>query len=122
VFVSGIIVAHTPRKGYSNNFEDLPDTRVDLAIAYLDANQLDDSLVQANHAIATDPENARAWNVQGKVWLRKQDPNKGAESLQRSIDLHPDVEAAYFLGIALLSGSTAINTICLWPRAFLYPS
>jgi tetratricopeptide (TPR) repeat protein len=87
----------------SLDFEDLPDVRVDLAIAYLDANKLDDSLAQAKQAIASDPKNARAWNVQGKVWIRKEDPNKAAESLQRSIELHPDVEAAYSLGIALLS-------------------
>jgi tetratricopeptide (TPR) repeat protein len=87
----------------SLDFEDIPDTRVDLAIAYLDANKLDDSLAQANQVIASDPKNARAWNVQGKVWIRKQEPGKAAESLQRSIDLHPDVEAAYSLGIALLS-------------------
>jgi tetratricopeptide (TPR) repeat protein len=87
----------------SLDFEDIPDTRVDLAIAYLDANKLDDSLAQANQVITADPKNARAWNVQGKVWIRKQEPGKAAESLQRSIDLHPDVEAAYSLGIALLS-------------------
>ena len=87
----------------SLDFEDLPDTRVDLAIAYLDANKLDDSLTQANQAIASDPKNARAWNVQGKAWIRKEDPSKAAESLQRSIELHPDVEAAYSLGIALLA-------------------
>jgi tetratricopeptide (TPR) repeat protein len=87
----------------SLDFEDIPDTRVDLAIAYLNSNKLDDSLAQANQAIASDPRNGRAWNVQGKVWIRKQDANKAAESLQRSIELRPDVEASYSLGIALLT-------------------
>jgi len=87
----------------SLDFEDIPDTRVDLAIAYLDANKLDESIAEAAKAIASDPENARAWNVQGKAWMKKQDPRKAAESLERSIRIRPDLEAAYSLGISLLA-------------------
>ncbi|MFY9559965.1 MAG: tetratricopeptide repeat protein [Terriglobales bacterium] len=87
----------------SLEFEDLPDTHVDLAIAYLFANKLDDSIAQARKVISADPQNARAWNVQGKAWMKKQDPQKAAESLERAIAIHPDLEAAYSLGISLLA-------------------
>jgi tetratricopeptide (TPR) repeat protein len=87
---------------HSLDFEDIPDTRVDLAIADLDANKLEDALAQTNQVLASDPKNARAWNVQGKVWIQKQDANKAAESLEHSVEIHPDVEAAYSLGIAFL--------------------
>ena len=84
-------------------FEDIPDTHVDLAIAHLSANRLDDALLETKMALTADPKNVRAWTVQGKVWMKKQDPSKAAESLLRSVELQPDVEVAYSLGVSLLA-------------------
>lgn len=87
----------------SLQFEDIPDTRVDLAIAYLYENKLDEAIAETTNVLAADPKNARAWNVQGKAWMKKQDPAKAAESLEHSVELHPDLEAAYSLGISFLA-------------------
>jgi tetratricopeptide (TPR) repeat protein len=84
-------------------FEDTADTRVDLAIAYLSSNRLDETIAETTKALAADPKNARAWHVQGQAWMKKQDPAKAAESLMRSVEIQPDLEVAYSLGVSLLA-------------------
>ena len=85
------------------DFEDIPDIHTDLAIAFLRANRLDEALAETSRVLSADPNNGRAWNVQGKTWMKKQDPHRAAESLARSIAIQPDLEAAYSLGISLLA-------------------
>src|SRR5438045_9554267 len=58
----------------SLDFEQLPDTHVDLAVAYMRSKRIDDALSEAANAIFSDPQNARAWHVQGKSWMMKSDP------------------------------------------------
>jgi tetratricopeptide (TPR) repeat protein len=84
-------------------FEDIADTRVDLAIAYLSSNRLDEAIAETTKALASDPKNARAWHVQGQAWMKKQDPAKAAESLLRSVEIQPELEVAYSLGVSLLA-------------------
>jgi tetratricopeptide (TPR) repeat protein len=86
----------------SLDFEELPDTRVDLAITELQANQLDDAVTESNRALQADPGNVRAFTVLGRTWIRKQDYVKAAEALRRAVQLSPDVETFYSLGICLL--------------------
>ena len=86
----------------SIDLEDIPDTHVDLAIAYMRALRADDTLSETAKAILTDPGNARAWHVQGKAWMMKNDDLKAVESLTQSITLQGDLDAAYSLGICLL--------------------
>jgi tetratricopeptide (TPR) repeat protein len=100
----------------SLQFEDIPDTRVDLAIAYLYENKLDEAIAETSKVLVSDPKNARAWNVQGKAWMKKQDPGKAAESLEHSIELHPDLEAAYSLGISLLAAKQKENADAVFGR------
>jgi tetratricopeptide (TPR) repeat protein len=90
---------------YKNSLalEDAPGARVDLAIAYLRAGDVDQSLKEAGTALLADPESARAYNIQGKAWMKKQDYAKAADSLAHSVNLKPDFEAAYSLGICLLA-------------------
>ena len=90
--------------GRSLDFEDVPDTRVDLAVAYLQANRLDDSLSQAEKAILSEPTNARGWQIQGKAWMMKQNYLSAADSLSRALSLQKDkdMEVAYSLGICRL--------------------
>jgi tetratricopeptide (TPR) repeat protein len=90
--------------GRSLDFEDVPDTRVDLAVAYLQANRLDDSLSQAEKAILAEPTNARGWQIQGKAWMMKQNYLPAADSLSRALSLQKDkdMEVAYSLGICRL--------------------
>src|ERR1019366_7133416 len=88
----------------SLDFEDSPSTRVDLAIADLRAKKLDDSITEVRTAILADSTDARAWRVQGMVYMSKGQYGPAADSLQRSIALRDDLEAAYSLGICFLAG------------------
>jgi tetratricopeptide (TPR) repeat protein len=76
---------------------------VGLAICDLYINRPDDSLAEASKALALNPGSARAFNIQGKAWMKKRDYRKAVDSLQRSFDLHPEFESAYALGVSLLS-------------------
>ena len=87
----------------SLDFEDNPSTRVDLAITYLRAKKLDDSLTEVRSAILADAADARAWRVQGGVYMMKGQYGPAADSLQRSIAIRDDLEAAYSLGICFLA-------------------
>jgi tetratricopeptide (TPR) repeat protein len=88
----------------SLDFEDLPDTRVDLAIAELQHQHPDEALTDAQRALSVDPNNLRALGVRGRSWIAKQDYAKAAEALFRvvTLDSHPDLETVYSLGICLL--------------------
>lgn len=87
----------------SLTWEDAAETHVGLAIANLYANRPDDSLVEASKALLLDPNSARAFNIQGKVWMKKREYRKAADSLGRAVALQPDFESAYALGVSLLS-------------------
>jgi tetratricopeptide (TPR) repeat protein len=87
----------------SLTWEDAAETHVGLAVADLYLNRPDDSLVQASKALLLDPNSARAFNIQGKAWMKKRDYAKAAQSLERSVELHPEFESAYALGVCLLS-------------------
>jgi len=84
-------------------WEDAAETHVGLAIADLYANRPDDSLVEASKALLLDPKSARAFNIQGKAWMKKRDYRKAVDSLERSVQLHSEFESAYALGVSLLS-------------------
>jgi tetratricopeptide (TPR) repeat protein len=86
----------------SLDFQDSSDTRVDLAIAELQANRTDDAISDSDRALAADPNNERAFNVRGRAWVKKQDYAKAAEAFEQAIRLRPDVETLYSLGICLL--------------------
>jgi tetratricopeptide (TPR) repeat protein len=84
-------------------WEDAAETHVGLAICYLYENRPDDSLAEASKGVLLDPHSARAFNIQGKAWMKKREYRKAAESLRHSVDLHPEFESAYALGVSLLS-------------------
>jgi len=84
-------------------WEDAAETHVGLAISGLYANRPDDSLAEASKALLLDPKSARAFNIQGKAWMKKRDYRQAVSSLQRSVELHPEFESSYALGVSLLS-------------------
>lgn len=86
----------------SLDFEDLPDTRIDLAIAELQANHPDDALAESAKALAAEPNNVRGINVTARAWMKKGDYAKAAEAYDHAIRINPDVETLYSLGICLL--------------------
>jgi tetratricopeptide (TPR) repeat protein len=87
----------------SLTWEDAAETHIGLAIADLYANRPDDSLAEGSKALLLDPNSARAFNILGKAWMKKRDYRKAVDSLQRSVELQPDFEPAYALGVSLLS-------------------
>ena len=86
-------------------FEKLPDTRVDLAIAYLQADQTDQAIQAAEQALSEEPNNFRALNALGRAWMVKRDYAKAARALSRAEEISPDTESLYNLGIALLASN-----------------
>jgi tetratricopeptide (TPR) repeat protein len=89
--------------GQSLSFEEKPDTRVDLAVSYLRGRKPDESLAEAAKAVLADSGNARAWHIQGKAWMMKQEYARAAESLLHANALHWDPDAAYSQAICLLA-------------------
>jgi tetratricopeptide (TPR) repeat protein len=87
----------------SLDLEDAAETHVGLAIAALYDNHSDDSLAEASKALLLDPKSARALNIQGRAWMKKREYRKAVDSLQRSVELHPEFESSYALGVSLLS-------------------
>ena len=83
--------------------DDRPGTRIDLAISYLDANQLDDALTEANKALAIDGNDVRANAVLGRTLMRKQQYPQAAAALSKAVQGEPDIESMYSLGICLLA-------------------
>ena len=86
----------------SLDFEDAPETHLDLASAYLISGRRDDALSQVTNLLVSNPENALAWRVQGQVWLLKKKYQYAAESLKRSAGLQPDPYTSYLLSASLL--------------------
>jgi len=87
----------------SLDFEDSPDTRLNLALSELRANRADEAIADANRVLTTDPNNVRALTISGRASMSKTDYATAAIALSRSALLAPDVETFYSLGISLLS-------------------
>ena len=86
----------------SLEFEDLPDARIDLAIAELQANRPEEALTESGKALAVAPNNTRGLNVSARVWMKKGEYGKAADALDRAAKVSPDIETLYSLGICLL--------------------
>ena len=86
----------------SLNLEDLTNVRVDLAVVCLSANQFDNALEESEKVGITEPGNARAWSVKGKVLMAKDDHKGAVEALTRSLELKRDVNVQYALAYSLL--------------------
>ena len=87
----------------SVELDDQPDTRVDLAIVDLDANQLDDAITESNTALAAAPDSVRANSVLGRALMRKRRFKEAADALSKAVQREPDIESMYSLGVCLLA-------------------
>ena len=87
----------------SLDFENSPDSRVALALAYMHAQRPDDALSEAAALILQDPKNADAWNIQGRLLMDKKEYARAADSLTRSLQEQPNPYVAYALGLAYLN-------------------
>ncbi|PYU45381.1 MAG: hypothetical protein DMG53_14460 [Acidobacteria bacterium] len=86
----------------SLEFEDTPETRVELAIVSLYAKKPAEAVEQSSLAAERDPRNALAWNIKGEALLRQEDYAGAAAALSNSLELKQDAESVYALGIAHL--------------------
>jgi tetratricopeptide (TPR) repeat protein len=86
----------------SLEFEDTPETRVELAIVSLYAKKPINAVEQASLALEKNPQNALAWSIKGEALLQQEDYADAAASLARSVELNQDAESIYALGIAYL--------------------
>ncbi|HLK32669.1 MAG TPA: tetratricopeptide repeat protein, partial [Terriglobales bacterium] len=84
----------------SLDFEDVSTTRLDLALAYLAAGHPDQALSEATNVLVAEPQNARAWRVQGRVWIEKASYTQAIESLRRSAALQPSAATERLLRFA----------------------
>ncbi len=89
----------------SLDFEDVPGTHLDLALACLRADHPDQALSQATDVLVADPQNARAWRVQGQVWMWKGNYGQAVESLRKSATLQPATETTRLLRLGLSRAS-----------------
>lgn len=88
----------------SVDFDDVPETHVELALAYLNAGHSDQALDQVTDVLVADSANALAWRVQGQVWMAKGNYQEAAASLRRSLALQPAVPTRRLLRAALAGG------------------
>jgi tetratricopeptide (TPR) repeat protein len=86
----------------SLEFEDVADAHVDLAAANLFTNRWDEALKDIRLALAADPRNASAWNIQGQAQMKKKDYRAAAESFQKSLEIRSDRKASYSFASCLL--------------------
>ena len=84
-------------------FDDSPKAHLALALAYMAAHRTDDALAQVEPVTKSDPKNADAWNVQGKLLMDKRSYGPAAESLARSLELQGNPFVAYALATAFLN-------------------
>lgn len=91
----------------SLELEDSVGARTDLAIALLQLNRPDEAIQQANDAVASSPANGRAYSTLGSALMFKKEYARAAVALSKSIELAPDIETQYYLGIAYLSTGDA---------------
>ena len=88
--------------GDSLAVRDNPDTRTDLAIAFMRLREVERGVSEAQAAIALEEKNARAHHVLGKLLYMKADYAGARLELERASVLEPDLDAAYTLGMTYL--------------------
>jgi tetratricopeptide (TPR) repeat protein len=88
----------------SLDFDDIPETHIDLAIAYLQANELDKSLAESAKALAIKPDDVRGQIVRGKTLMSKGEYAEAAKVLQRATESKSDadLETMYSLAVCYL--------------------
>ena len=86
----------------SLEFENTPNAHIALALAYMRAHRTDDALAEITPITKSDPQNADAWNVQGKLLMDKKEYRPAAEALTHSLELQSNPMVAYALATAYL--------------------
>jgi tetratricopeptide (TPR) repeat protein len=76
--------------------------QVEAAIAWFRRNDVAKAKAQIEAVLAKEPDNARAHNVLGRIYLFEGNPQASIEELNAAVVQQADFETVYFLGIAYL--------------------
>lgn len=86
----------------SKNYFDNAPNRINLAVANLRLNKLDEALVEAQTAVKLDPDNAYARFILGNIHFTKEDYKSALPELEKVFILEPNFDAARALGLTYL--------------------
>jgi len=81
---------------------DDPDTRTDLAVAYMRLREVERAVTEAHAALGLDEKNARAHHVLGKLLYVKADYAGARRELERAVLLESNLDAGFTLGMTYL--------------------
>jgi tetratricopeptide (TPR) repeat protein len=95
----------------SLDYENLSDTRLDLAIAEVAGSRIDDAIKDAQRACAADPASMRCNQVLGSTLLQNGDNAAAVDPLTRLATAQPTVENLYLLAITLLNTGKPENKL-----------
>jgi len=76
--------------------------QVEAAIAWFRRNDVAKAKAQIEAVLAKEPDNARAHNVLGRIYLFEGNPPASIQELNAAVAQQADFETVYFLGIAYL--------------------
>jgi tetratricopeptide (TPR) repeat protein len=86
----------------SIRWEDLPDSRLQLAGAALRGGRPREAIAEAKTVLDVRPKDAQVWFLKGKAEMAAEDYSAAVESLQRSFELAGNVNAEFALGSSFL--------------------
>jgi len=77
-------------------------TRLELATACISADKYDEGLAEVDAVLASEPKNAEAWHIKGRLLVAKEDYRAAVTAVTRSLELHRNSDAQLLLAIAEL--------------------
>lgn len=86
----------------SKEYADNNKIRIDLAVAYLQKNDLDNALAEAQAAVNFDPKDAYARYILGNIYFTKENYEAALPELEKVLILAPNFDAARALGLTYL--------------------
>ena len=86
----------------SIEYEDTPNAHIALSLVYMRAQHTDEALAEIGPVLTANPQNADAWDVQGKLYMDKKAWREAIDSFNRSLELQSNVFVAYALASAYL--------------------
>ena len=86
----------------SKSYSDSVQIKLDLAITYLQAGNVDKALEEAMAAVTSEPENAYARYILGNIYFTKEDYAAALPQLEKVLLLAPNYDAARALGLTYL--------------------
>lgn len=86
----------------SKSYADNARVRIDLAVAYLQSNEIAKALEEAKAAVGLDPKNAYARYILGNIYFTEENYEAALPELEKVIILAPNFDAARALGLTYL--------------------